>query len=102
MNATDAKETIKTAQALIEWDYPITYAAAFDVAIKYIEILESIIEQIKSRKQDIQNGMKRNLMQQMKLASSDYQAGYLNALSDVEKLIMELESKDGGEEGTGK
>lgn len=42
MNNQDAIKTIKMAIAQVEWDYPMDYAAAFDVAIKNINAIERI------------------------------------------------------------
>jgi rubrerythrin len=37
MNNQEAIEIIKTAIAQVEWDYPMDYAVAFDMAIKALE-----------------------------------------------------------------
>lgn len=37
MTAREAIETIKVAQSQIEWDYPMDYAVAFDMAISALE-----------------------------------------------------------------
>ena len=37
MTNQEAIDTIKTAIAQVEWDYPMDYAAAFDLAIKALE-----------------------------------------------------------------
>lgn len=37
MTNEEAIETIKTAIAEVEWEYPMDYAAAFDVAIEALE-----------------------------------------------------------------
>ena len=37
MTLEEAIETIKLAQAQIEWDYPMDYAVAFDMAISALE-----------------------------------------------------------------
>jgi hypothetical protein len=37
MTPQEAIETIKIAQAEVEWEYPMKYAAAFDEAIKALE-----------------------------------------------------------------
>lgn len=37
MTNKEAIETIKTAIAEVEWEYPIGYAAAFDMAVKALE-----------------------------------------------------------------
>jgi len=37
MTNQEAIDIIKTAIAQVEWDYPMDYAAAFDVAIKALE-----------------------------------------------------------------
>jgi len=37
MTNQEAIEIIKTAIAQVEWDYPMDYAAAFDMAIKALE-----------------------------------------------------------------
>lgn len=37
MTNQEAIDIIKTAIAQVEWDYPMDYAAAFDMAIKAIE-----------------------------------------------------------------
>jgi septation ring formation regulator EzrA len=37
MTPNEAIETIKIAQAEVEWEYPIDYAAAFDEAVKALE-----------------------------------------------------------------
>lgn len=37
MNEQEAISIIKTAIAQVEWEYPMDYAAAFDVAIKALE-----------------------------------------------------------------
>lgn len=42
MNGQDAIKTIEIGRSLIEWDYPMDYAAAFDVAIKNINAIEQI------------------------------------------------------------
>jgi hypothetical protein len=38
MTPQEAIETIKIAQAEVEWEYPIDYAAAFDEAVKALEM----------------------------------------------------------------
>ncbi len=37
MTPEEAIKTIKAAQAEVEWNYPMSYAAAFDVAIEALE-----------------------------------------------------------------
>ena len=37
MTPEEAIKTIKVAQAEVEWEYPMDYAAAFDVAIEALE-----------------------------------------------------------------
>lgn len=37
MTNQEAIDTIKTAIAQVEWDYPMDYAAAFDMAVKVLE-----------------------------------------------------------------
>lgn len=37
MTASEAIETIKVAIAEVEWDYPMEYAVAFEVAISALE-----------------------------------------------------------------
>ena len=37
MTIREAIEIIKVAQAEVEWEYPMDYAAAFDVAIECME-----------------------------------------------------------------
>ena len=37
MTNQEAIDTIKTAIAQVEWEYPMDYAAAFDMAIKALE-----------------------------------------------------------------
>lgn len=37
MTPEEAIKTIKAAQAEVEWEYPLDYAAAFDVAIEALE-----------------------------------------------------------------
>ena len=37
MTIKEAIEIIKVAQAEVEWEYPMDYAAAFDVAIECME-----------------------------------------------------------------
>lgn len=43
MNYEEARETIKIAKAEVEWDYPLDYQIAFDVAIDCIEKQSGII-----------------------------------------------------------
>ena len=37
MTAEEAIQTIEAAKAEVEWNYPLDYAAAFEVAIKALE-----------------------------------------------------------------
>lgn len=37
MTAKEALQTIETAKAEVEWNYPLDYAAAFEAAIKALE-----------------------------------------------------------------
>ena len=37
MTNQESIDTIKTAIAQVEWDYPMDYAAAFDMAVKALE-----------------------------------------------------------------
>jgi hypothetical protein len=37
-------ETIETARAEVEWEYPLDYAAAFDVALKALEKQKELAE----------------------------------------------------------
>ena len=37
MTAKEAIQTIETAKAEVEWNYPLDYAAAFEVAIEALE-----------------------------------------------------------------
>ena len=39
MNNSEAIEIIRTALAEVEWEYPMEYAAAFDMAIKALEMV---------------------------------------------------------------
>lgn len=41
MTNQEAIETIKTAIAEVEWEYPMDYAAAFDMAVKALERQEA-------------------------------------------------------------
>ena len=41
MTMKEAVEVIKTAQSQVEWDYPMDYAAAFDLAIKALKKQET-------------------------------------------------------------
>lgn len=41
MTSREAIDTIRTAIAQVEWDYPMNYATAFDMAIKALEKQEA-------------------------------------------------------------
>ena len=42
MTTQEAIDTIRTAIAQEEWDYPLDYAAAFDMAIGALEKMETV------------------------------------------------------------
>ena len=42
MTEKDAIKTIELAMRRVEWDYPLDFAAAFDVALKNIKAVEKI------------------------------------------------------------
>jgi hypothetical protein len=44
MNIDEAIKTIETARAEVEWEYPLDYAAAFDVALKELEKQKELAE----------------------------------------------------------
>lgn len=47
MTIPEAKEVIKTAIAEIEWEYPMNYAVAFDMAIDALDKVQKIEQYIK-------------------------------------------------------
>lgn len=53
MNYEESIETIKIAKAEVEWNYPLDYQIAFDVAIDCIEKQSDIIHCIDCDKWDI-------------------------------------------------
>lgn len=48
MSIDEAIETIEVARAEVEWEYPMDYAAAFDVAIKTLKKQKEIEEIVNS------------------------------------------------------
>lgn len=44
MSIDETIKTIETARAEVEWEYPMDYAAAFDVAIKTLEKQKELAE----------------------------------------------------------
>lgn len=44
MTIEGAIKTIETARAEVEWEYPMDYAAAFDVAIRALEKQKELVE----------------------------------------------------------
>ena len=44
MTVDEVIETIKTARAEVEWEYPMDYAAAFDVAIRALKKQKELAE----------------------------------------------------------
>ena len=42
MTAQEAIETIKIAIAEAEWEYPMSYAVAFDIAVDALKMVEQI------------------------------------------------------------
>lgn len=44
MSIDEAIETIENARAEVEWEYPMDYAAAFDVALKALEKQKELAE----------------------------------------------------------
>lgn len=83
MTAEEAIETIKTAMAEVEWEYPMDYTVAFDRAIKALETIEQVKHEIKESK--------KVLSDPATVVNQDYRTGYLCGLSFVEGLIAELE-----------
>lgn len=48
MSIDEVIKTIKTARAEVEWEYPMEYAAAFDVAIRALEKQKELEEIVNS------------------------------------------------------
>jgi hypothetical protein len=48
LSIDEAIKTIETARAEVEWEYPIEYAAAFDVAIRALEKQKGLKEIVSS------------------------------------------------------
>jgi hypothetical protein len=44
MNIDEAIKTIETARAEVEWEYPLDYAAAFDVALRALKKQKELAE----------------------------------------------------------
>ena len=55
MTIDEAIDTIRTATAQVEWDYPIDYAAAFSMAVealKKVKQLEEGVEPVEEKEDD--------------------------------------------------
>lgn len=65
MTNQEAIETIKLAQAQIEWEYPMDYAAAFDMAISALQMQEAkhSTEGSEELKQEVKNSKESSLTQ---------------------------------------
>jgi hypothetical protein len=44
LSIDEAIETVETARAEVEWEYPMDYAVAFDVALKALEKQKELAE----------------------------------------------------------
>ena len=86
MTAQEAIAAIKMATAEVEWEYPMEYAAAFDEAVKALELVDSLKAQIRSAKLNL------------KSENVDYLTGCLSALSAVEGMIAEKENEQNDDE----
>ena len=55
MTIDEARETIRIAAAQVEWDYPMNYAAAFDIAdeaLEKVKLMEEGVEPVEEKEDD--------------------------------------------------
>ena len=79
MTNREAIEVIKLAQAQVEWEYPMDYAAAFDMAISALREKDSLIARLKAE------AIKRNV-QYMK-SGDRYLIGFVDGMRLARSIV---------------
>ena len=79
MTNREAIEVIKLAQAQVEWEYPMDYAAAFDMAISALQEKDSLIARLKAE------AIKRNV-QYMK-SGDRYLIGFVDGMRLARSIV---------------
>lgn len=77
MDNEEIISVLKTMTSTVEWEYPMTYAAAIEEAIKHIEVWDKVQEEIQERidNEDADKG--------------NWQDGMMEALEIIEKYLEE-------------
>lgn len=84
MTPHEAIETIKIAIAEIEWEYPMDYTVAFNVAIRSLEAWQAVIAELE-RRRDVLEELEEDTFYSGKLL------GIQVALETIDKAVGEIE-----------
>ena len=79
MTNREAIEVIKLAQAQIEWEYPMDYAVAFDMAISALQEKDSLIARLKAE------AIKRNV--QYRKSGDRYLIGFVDGMRLARSIV---------------